>query len=68
LHWLVKQVCCGYIVKEDSLSSLKKAGQGGFGDVFFLDENYVVKRVIQMKKGMPNPFGGNVEITQTDME
>jgi len=35
---------------------LGKAGQGGFGDVFFVDENFVVKRVLQYKKGMINPL------------
>jgi len=33
--------------------------------VFFVDKNFVVKRVVQIKKGMPNPLGMNQLITQT---
>jgi len=33
--------------------------------VFFVDKHFVVKRVVQIKKGMPNPLGNNQLITQT---
>jgi serine/threonine protein kinase len=34
---------------------MEVAGKGGFGDIFIVDENYVVKRVLQNKKGRINP-------------
>jgi hypothetical protein len=46
LHPLIAKICCGFIIKEDDLLCLGKAGQGGFGDVFLVDENFVVKRVV----------------------
>ena len=46
LHPLVAEVCCGKKVKEKNVEGLGRAGQGGFGDVFFVDKNFVVKRVL----------------------
>jgi serine/threonine protein kinase len=43
---------------------LGKAGQGGFGDVFIVDENFVVKRIQQLKKDMLNPLDKQY-LTQT---
>lgn len=56
LNPLIKQICCGKIVKEKDIECLKKAGKGGFGDVFIVDENFVVKRVLKYQKGMLNPL------------
>jgi hypothetical protein len=43
---LIAEICCGFIIKEDNLLSLGKAGQGGFGDIFLVDENFVIKRIV----------------------
>jgi len=43
---------------------LGKAGQGGFGDIFIVDENFVVKRIQQLKKDMFNPLDKQY-LTQT---
>jgi hypothetical protein len=43
---LIAEICCGYIIKEVDLLCLGKAGSGGFADVFFVDENFVVKRIV----------------------
>ena len=56
LHPLIAEVCCAKIIKEDHVEGLRRAGKGGFGDVFFVDQNFVVKRVLQYRKGMINPF------------
>ena len=41
-----------------------KAGQGGFGDIFIVDENFVVKRIQQLRKDMFNPLDKQY-LTQT---
>jgi len=43
---------------------LGKAGQGGFGDIFIVDENFVVKRIQQLRKDMFNPLDKQY-LTQT---
>jgi hypothetical protein len=50
------------IVKEDDIKSLKKAGVGGQGDVFFLSKEFVIKKFPKFKVG---DHAGGQEITQT---
>ena len=58
-------MCCGKKLKEKNVEGLGRAGQGGFGDVFIVDKNFVVKRVLQYKKDMKNPIDNQI-LTQTD--
>lgn len=51
---LVRSVYNGEIVKEADIELLPKAGAGGQGDVFLLDD-YAIKRCLEYCKGDINP-------------
>ena len=55
LHPIAKAIYRGEIIIEKVILSLKKAGGGGQGEVFFLDDRFVVKLVYEYKQGDHNP-------------
>jgi hypothetical protein len=56
LHPLIAAICCGYTIKEEYIEASIKAGKGGFGDVFYVDKNFVVKKIVKITKGMIHPM------------
>jgi hypothetical protein len=56
LHPIARAVIKGQIVKDKDINNLTKAGSGGQGDVFIIDENFVVKKFIKFIVG--NQFPG----------
>jgi hypothetical protein len=58
IHPLAQAIHRKEVVKEEEVTSLKKAGAGGQGDVYFLDGMFCAKLCYEFATGMEHPTQG----------
>jgi hypothetical protein len=51
---MLREILCGLKINDKDIERLEKVGEGGFGEIFILDENFVLKRILKRSMGDKN--------------